>query len=44
MARFDLSDKEWALIEPLLPNTPLAEQRLDRGCKCRGMSVLEIFA
>jgi transposase len=22
MARFDLSDEEWALIKPLLPNKP----------------------
>jgi len=29
MARFDLSDKEWALIAPLLPNKPRGVARAD---------------
>jgi len=29
MARFDLSDKEWALIAPLLPNKPRGVARVD---------------
>jgi len=29
MARFDLSDKEWSLIEPLLPNKPRGVARVD---------------
>jgi transposase len=28
MARFDLSDKEWALIAPLLPNKPCGVARV----------------
>ncbi len=29
MARFDLSDLEWVLIEPLLPNKPRGVPRVD---------------
>ena len=29
MARFDLSDVEWAIIEPLLPNKPRGVARVD---------------
>jgi transposase len=29
MARFDLSDKEWAIIRPLLPNKPRGVPRVD---------------
>ena len=29
MARFDLSDAEWSLIEPLLPNKPRGIARVD---------------
>ena len=29
MARFDLSDVEWALIKPLLPNKPRGVARVD---------------
>lgn len=29
MARFDLSDTEWAIIQPLLPNTPRGVPRAD---------------
>lgn len=29
MARFDLSDAEWAIIEPLLPNKPRGVPRTD---------------
>ncbi len=29
MARFDLSDREWGLIEPLLPNKPRGVPRVD---------------
>src|ERR1700712_1461153 len=29
MARFDLSDQEWAVIEPLLPNKPRGVPRQD---------------
>ena len=29
MARFDLSDVEWRLIEPLLPNKPRGVARVD---------------
>lgn len=29
MARFDLSDKEWAIISPLLPNKPRGVARSD---------------
>lgn len=29
MARFDLSDAEWGLIEPLLPNKPRGVARVD---------------
>jgi transposase len=29
MARFDLSDAEWALIEPLLPNKPRGVARVN---------------
>src|SRR5438046_9327474 len=29
MARFDLSDGEWALIKPLLPNKPRGVRRVD---------------
>jgi len=29
MARFDLSDKEWAIISPLLPNKPRGVARTD---------------
>jgi transposase len=29
MARFDLSDKEWALISPFLPNKPRGVARVD---------------
>lgn len=29
MARFDLSDAEWRLIEPLLPNKPRGVPRTD---------------
>ena len=29
MARFDLSDSEWAIIEPLLPNKPRGVPRKD---------------
>jgi transposase len=29
MARFDLSDKEWAIIAPLLPNKPRGVARQD---------------
>ena len=29
MARFDLSDLEWGLIEPLLPNKPRGVPRVD---------------
>tara|TARA_Y100000310_G_scaffold279446_1_gene298554 strand:+ start:162 stop:524 length:363 start_codon:yes stop_codon:yes gene_type:complete len=29
MARFDLSDREWALIKPLLPNKPRGVGRVD---------------
>lgn len=29
MARFDLSDREWALIAPLLPNKPRGVARTD---------------
>jgi transposase len=29
MARFDLSDSEWAVIEPLLPNKPRGVPRVD---------------
>lgn len=29
MARFDLSDKEWSLIRPLLPNKPRGVARVD---------------
>ena len=29
MARFDLSDAEWAVIEPLLPNKPRGVPRVD---------------
>ena len=27
--RFDLTDKEWAIIEPLLPNKPCGAPRVD---------------
>jgi transposase len=29
MARFDLSDAEWALIKPLLPNKPRGVARVN---------------
>ena len=29
MARFDLSDAEWAIISPLLPNKPRGVARTD---------------
>jgi transposase len=29
MARFDLSDQEWAIIAPLLPNKPRGVPRID---------------
>ena len=29
MARFDLSDVEWGLIQPLLPNKPRGVARVD---------------
>ena len=29
MARFDLTDVEWALIQPLLPNKPRGVPRVD---------------
>jgi transposase len=29
MARFDLTDQEWALIKPLLPNKPRGVARVD---------------
>jgi len=29
MARFDLSDFEWALVQPLLPNKPRGVARVD---------------
>ena len=29
MARFDLSDKEWAIIAPLLPSKPRGVPRAD---------------
>ncbi len=29
MARYDLSDEEWAIIEPLLPNKPRGVPRAD---------------
>jgi transposase len=29
MARFDLSDSEWAIIKPLLPNKPRGVPRVD---------------
>ena len=29
MARFDLSDREWRLIQPLLPNRPRGVARVD---------------
>lgn len=29
MARFDLSDREWAIIQPLLPNKPRGVPRVD---------------
>ena len=29
MARFDLSDREWGLIRPLLPNKPRGVPRVD---------------
>jgi transposase len=29
MARFDLSDDEWAIIQPLLPNKPRGVARVD---------------
>lgn len=29
MARFDLSDREWSLIKPLLPNKPCGGGRVD---------------
>ncbi len=29
MARYDLSDKEWAVIAPLLPNKPRGVPRVD---------------
>ena len=29
MARFDLTDQEWAVIEPLLPNKPRGVARVD---------------
>lgn len=29
MARFDLSDREWSLIKPLLPNKPRGVGRVD---------------
>lgn len=29
MARFDLSDAEWELIDPLLPNRPRGVPRAD---------------
>ena len=29
MARFDLSDREWAVIRPLLPNKPRGVARVD---------------
>ena len=29
MARFDLSDSEWAIIQPLLPNKPRGVPRVD---------------
>lgn len=29
MARFDLSDAEWRIIEPLLPNKPRGVARVD---------------
>ena len=29
MARFDLSDREWAMIAPLLPNKPRGVARVD---------------
>lgn len=33
MARFDLSDEEWRLIKPLLPNKPRGVARVDdRRC------------
>ena len=29
MARFDLSDGEWSIIQPLLPNKPRGMPRVD---------------
>ena len=29
MARFDLTDMEWAMIQPLLPDTPRGVPRVD---------------
>jgi len=29
MSRFDLTDFEWRIIEPLLPNTPRGVPRVD---------------
>ena len=31
MARFDLSDVEWRIIQPLLPNKPRGVPRADDG-------------
>jgi transposase len=37
MARFDLSDKEWEIIAPLLPNKPRGVRRTDDRCVLNGI-------
>ena len=32
MRRYDLTDFEWRVIEPLLPNKPRGVPRVDAGC------------
>ena len=36
MARLDLSDAEWAIIAPLLPNKPRGVPRVDDRCVLNG--------
>ena len=35
MARYDLSEAEWRLIAPLLPNKPRGVARVDDFCKLK---------
>ena len=42
MARFDLTDGEWAMISPLLPNKPRGVARVDdrRVLNCRSLHLI----